>query len=154
IPGVTLPAGTVAVPLECSTLPDGEIVGFPINNGNGSQGGGSNSRGSQGRDMQLIGATVTLPIGTTIVPGGTFPAGRTVSSVPGIDLRPGEVVVLLPGDTLPAGATVLAGVTVPAGSVTVTTPGITLPTGTVAVPLQCAILPDGTVIGMPGNGSA
>jgi hypothetical protein len=151
IPGVTLPMGTAAVPLKCSVLPDGTVVGVTKATTNGSNTSGS---ASGERTFAVVGATVMLPAGTTVISGATIPAGAEAISVPGVDLGPGEVVVLLPGMPKPAGATVLTDVTIPAGSVEVTTPaGVTLPMGTVAAPLQCAVLPDGTMIGPSTNGS-
>jgi hypothetical protein len=155
VPGVTTPTGTAIVPLNCSVLPDGTIVGVTTSNSNGN-GNGSQQNGSASgnRTLAVVGASVSLPTGTTIISGATVPSGAEAISDPSVNLAPGEVLVLLPGQMLPTGATVLSGVTIPAGSVEVTTPGTTLPTGTVAVPLQCAVLPDGTVIGPSTNGSA
>jgi hypothetical protein len=113
--------------------------------------------GSAQRHLRInrsVGASFTLPTGTTVNSAVTVPAGAEAISVPGLHLLSGVFAALLPGQTLPSGATVLSDVTVPAGAQTVTVPNVTLPTGTVAVPALGATLPSGQVVGVQGNSNA
>jgi Domain of unknown function (DUF4214) len=151
LPGVTLPAGTVAVPLAGATLPNGQVIGgATVTTTSGSPSAQRNVSGSASaqRNTETLGANVTLAAGTTITSGVTVPAGAQAISIPGTDLGPGVVTVLLPGQTLPAGATVLNGLVIPTGAPTLTIPGVTLPTGVVAVPIGGVTLATGQTFGL------
>ena len=151
LPGVTLPAGTVAVPLAGATLPNGQVIGgATVTTTSGSPSAQRNISGSPSaqRNTGTFGANVTLATGITITSGVTAPAGSQAISIPGTDLGPGVIAVLLPGQTLPAGATVLTGLVIPAGAPTLTIPGITLPAGVVAVPIGGVTLATGETFGL------
>jgi hypothetical protein len=151
LPGVTLPAGTVAVPLAGVTLPNGQIIGgttFTTTSGSPSAQRIVSGSPSAQRNIQPFGANVTLAAGTTITFGVTVPAGAQAISIPGTNLGPGVVAVLLPGQTLPAGASVLMGLVIPIGAPTLTIPGTTLPAGVVAVPLGGVTLATGETFGL------